>query len=148
MDEAEIQAARARVLAGGEKREPVRIDEESAYIAHSRANEEPDRRKQRLWGSVSWAGAFTGPLGWLYLFYLWAASSMAMVAILTLAGASGQVMHALLPGGTKVLPIPTTIGAAIFWWWTRSEPARALKQEQAWIQALPFKLSGYEEALS
>jgi hypothetical protein len=148
MNEEEIQAARARVLAGAEKPTPARAETEAAFVARSRAEEDQEARKQRLWASVSWTGLFTGPLGWLYLFLLWAASSMALVGILTVTGASGQLIHLMFPGGTKVLPIPPTVAVFFFWLWVRGAPARSLKREQAWVASLPFKLTGYEEALA
>lgn len=119
--------------------------DERAYIEKQRAEEDQVERKNRLGWAVSWTGMFSSPLGGVYLFYVFAVSTMLMVGLAAVF--SIALPRWLMPGGTKVVPVPTTIGIFFFWLYTRGAPKRAVARERAWIRSLPFALHGYEEAL-
>ena len=124
MDEEEIKAARARVEAGAEKPKVLHVTEHD-FIANERAADDPLGRQQRVWWTISWAGKFKSALGWLYLFYVFGALSLLMAVILEVTNAPAQLVHILMPGGTKVIPIPPLIAVGLMWVWTRYAPDRA-----------------------
>jgi hypothetical protein len=114
-----------------------------------RAAQNQQARQRRLWWSLSWWGMFKSDMGFYYqlLTYLFVFMPLGFGLVLALHPDT-TLAHVLLPGrGKLVVPLPALLGAGLFWFWNATAVDRAVARERAWQDALPFKVTGYEECL-